>query len=177
MIDWYAKISLAVAVTRPVELKCYQKDTPVLVLSEAAIRTCSRKKLFLNTSQNSPEKSCVEVSFFNKIVVMRPANLFKKRLQSRCFPVDFAKSSIAFFHRVPPAAPSMFSRKNFQNSFLEFVGTTAFSHLTIFSENSILDVWLGSDRGSCPEVFCKKGVPEIFQNSQENNCARVFFLN
>ena len=27
-----------------------------------------------------------------------------------------------------------------------------------------------------PEVFCKKGVIKIWQNSQENTCAKVFFL-
>ena len=29
---------------------------------------------------------------------------------------------------------------------------------------------------SRPEVFCKKGVLETIQNSQENTCARVSFL-
>ena len=29
---------------------------------------------------------------------------------------------------------------------------------------------------SCPEVFCKKGVLEILQNSQENACTRDSFL-
>ena len=32
------------------------------------------------------------------------------------------------------------------------------------------------DRSSFPEVFCKKVFLEIAQNSQENTCARVFFL-
>ena len=31
------------------------------------------------------------------------------------------------------------------------------------------------DRGSRPEVFCKKDVLEISQNLQKNTCARVFF--
>ena len=32
------------------------------------------------------------------------------------------------------------------------------------------------NRSSSREVFCKKGVLEISQNSQENTCARVSFL-
>ena len=32
-----------------------------------------------------------------------------------------------------------------------------------------------SFKSSPPKVFCKKGVPEILQNSQENTCFRVYF--
>ena len=32
------------------------------------------------------------------------------------------------------------------------------------------------NRSSRPEVFCKKVLLEILQNSQEDTCARVYFL-
>ena len=32
------------------------------------------------------------------------------------------------------------------------------------------------NRSSRPEVFCKKMLLEILQNSQEDTCARVYFL-
>ena len=45
--------------------------------------------------------------FFNKVVGLRPATLFKKRLWHRYFPVNFVKFlRIAFFHRTPLVAPS-----------------------------------------------------------------------
>ena len=50
-------------------------------------RRCSVKKEFLKLSQNSQEKICVGVSFLS----LRAANLFKKRLWRRCFPVNFSK--------------------------------------------------------------------------------------
>ena len=39
--------------------------------------------------------------FFNKVVDLRPATLFKKRLWHRCFPVNFAKFLRTFFIRTP----------------------------------------------------------------------------
>ena len=45
----------------------------------------------------SQENTCVGVSFFNKVVDLRPATLLKKRLQHRCFPLDFTKFLRTFF--------------------------------------------------------------------------------
>ena len=50
------------------------------------------KKLFLKSSQSSQENTCVGVSF----LINLPANLLKRRLQSRYFLVNFAK-----FLRIP----------------------------------------------------------------------------
>ena len=48
--------------------------------------------MFLSISQNAQEHTCARVDFFlNKIVGLRAATLFKKRLWYRCFPVSFAK--------------------------------------------------------------------------------------
>ena len=47
-------------------------------------------EMFLEQSQNSHENTCVGVSFI-KIAGPRPATILKKRLQQKCFPVDFVK--------------------------------------------------------------------------------------
>ena len=47
--------------------------------------------MFIEISQNSQENTSARVSFLNKVVGLRPATLFKKRLWRRCFPVNFAK--------------------------------------------------------------------------------------
>ena len=48
--------------------------------SEAVMRRCSVKKVFLEISQNSQENTCARVSF-----------ILKERLWHKCFPVNFAK--------------------------------------------------------------------------------------
>ena len=53
----------------------------------------SYKKVFLRNSQNSQKNTCVRVSFFNKVMRLRPASLFKKRLWHKCCPVNFVKFS------------------------------------------------------------------------------------
>ena len=58
--------------------------------AEPVVRRSSVKKLFLEVSQNSQEKTPVSESFFNKVASLRTATLFKKRLWHRCFPVNFA---------------------------------------------------------------------------------------
>ena len=42
-------------------------------VSEAAVRRCSRKKVFLKISQNSQENTYVRVSFLNKVAGLRLA--------------------------------------------------------------------------------------------------------
>ena len=52
--------------------------------------------VFLEILQNSQENTCPRASFLNKVAGLRPANLLKKRLWHRRFPVNFAK-----FQRTP----------------------------------------------------------------------------
>ena len=57
-------------------------------------RRCSlRKGGVLEISQNSQENTYARASFFNKVGGLTPANLFKKRLWQRCFPVNFVTFS------------------------------------------------------------------------------------
>ena len=55
---------------------------------EAIVRRCSIKKVFLKMSPNSQEN---QNRFFNKVAGLRSATLLKKRLWSKCFPVNFVK--------------------------------------------------------------------------------------
>ena len=59
-----------------------------LSVSEAFVRSCSVKKVFLEISPNSQENICARVSFW---INLQTATLLKKRLWHRCFPVNFAK--------------------------------------------------------------------------------------
>ena len=52
---------------------------------------CSVKKDVFKISRNPQENTCVGVSFFTKVAGLWPATLTKKRLQHRCFPVNFTE--------------------------------------------------------------------------------------
>ena len=54
-------------------------------------RCCSIKKVFLKVLQNSQETPVSKSFFFNKAAGLSPATLLKKRLQHKCFSVNFAK--------------------------------------------------------------------------------------
>ena len=58
----------------------YYKNTLFYVeITEAVVRRCSLKKVFLEISQNSQESTCPRVSFLIKLQVW-PATLLKKNL-------------------------------------------------------------------------------------------------
>ena len=59
-------------------------------LSDAIVRRCSVKKVFVKISQNSQQNTCATVSFLIKLLVST-CNFIKKRLLHRCFPVSFVK--------------------------------------------------------------------------------------
>ena len=72
--------------------------------SEATARGVFWKKMFLKFLQNSQESTCVRASF-----------LIRKRLQHRCFPVNFAKFLRASFYRTPPDDCWTFVLRKFKN--------------------------------------------------------------
>ena len=55
------------------------------------------KKSVLKTFAKLTRKHLCRSFFFNKVASLRPAILFKKRLQYSCFPVNFAKFSRTLF--------------------------------------------------------------------------------
>ena len=52
---------------------------------------CSIKKSVLKNFTKVIGKHLCQSLFFNKVAVLRPATLFKKRLWHKCFPVNFVK--------------------------------------------------------------------------------------
>ena len=64
-------------------------------LSEAAVRRCSSKELFLKI-RNVHRKTPVLESHFNNVADLQPCSFIKKRLQRRYFPVNIAKFLISF---------------------------------------------------------------------------------
>ena len=61
---------------------------PWVGITEAVVRRCSVKKVFLKISDNSQENTRARVSF---LIKLQASGLLKKRLWHRCFPVNFAK--------------------------------------------------------------------------------------
>ena len=76
--------------------------------SEAVVRRCSVKKMFLEISQNSQENSCARDSVLITLQALCQI-LFFKSLSHRCFPVSFAKFlRTSLFYTTPPVAASAF---------------------------------------------------------------------
>ena len=118
-------------------------------------------------------------------------NFIKERLQHRCFPVNNAK-----FLRTPILKSIcerllllivIFSQENNRiqrcldmpepklHKKLTFV-MLVHSPQTAFHRKMIYNfVWIYLGRSSRPEVFCKKSVLRILQNSQENICVSLIF--
>ena len=70
--------------------------------SEAVVRMCSLKKVFLEISQNSQENACARVSFFYKV---EACNFIKKETLAQVFFCEFCKiSKKTFSYRTPPVA-------------------------------------------------------------------------
>ena len=59
--------------------------------TEAVVRRCSAKKVFLEISQNSQENTCARIFFLIKLKASSLQLYFKKRLWHRCFSVNCAK--------------------------------------------------------------------------------------
>ena len=64
------------------------KDLPFFIRSSHQM--CSVKKGVLKILFNSEENTCIEASL-DKVSVLRPATLLKRRLSHSCFPVNFCE--------------------------------------------------------------------------------------
>ena len=60
-------------------------------LSRRSHRRCSVREVVLRNFTKFTRKHLCHSLFFNKVAGLRPATLLKKRLQYRCFPVNFVK--------------------------------------------------------------------------------------
>ena len=87
-------------------MRLIKVNTLFYFISEAVVRRCSVKKMFLEISHNSQENTCARVSFLVKLQVWGPLLYFiKKRVWRKCSPVNFAK-----FLRTPLVAASATSK-------------------------------------------------------------------
>ena len=78
----------------------------VIKPSEVVARSCSVKKVFLEISQNSREKTCARFSFSIKLQALA-RNFIKKETLAQIFSYEFCEiSKNAFSHRTPPLAVS-----------------------------------------------------------------------
>ena len=130
-------------------------------------------------------------SLFNKVAGLQPSNFIKESLQHRCFPVNNAE--FLRIHTLKSICELLllliviFSQENnhiqrcldmpepklhkkLTSVMLVHSPQTAFHRKIIYN---FVWTYLVSSR---PEVFCKKSVLRILQNSQENTCVRVSFL-
>ena len=67
--------------------------------TEAVVRRCSVKKIFLTMSQNTNENTCTKVSFF--YLVAGGLQLYQKKTLAQ---VEVFKNTL--FHRTPPMVAS-----------------------------------------------------------------------
>ena len=63
----------------------------LLYLTRSSHQRCSMKKGVLKNFTKFTGKHLCQSLIFNKLAVLRPATLLKKRLWHRCFPVNFVK--------------------------------------------------------------------------------------
>ena len=63
----------------------------VLCPGRSSYQRCSLRNCVLRNFTKFMGKHLCASLFFNKVAVLRPATLSKKRLKRRCFPVSFAK--------------------------------------------------------------------------------------
>ena len=78
-------------------------------LSDAVIRVCSSKQVFLGNFAKFTGKHLCQSLFLNKVAGLKLATILKKRLWNSCFPVNFGRIfKTTFFYRVRPIAASDF---------------------------------------------------------------------
>ena len=70
-----------------------RSQSTIKPLSEAFVRRCSVKNMFLEISQKSQENTCARDSFFNKVAGQRPVacNFIKKESLAQVFSCEFVK--------------------------------------------------------------------------------------
>ena len=82
-----------------------KKQKKIIIITEAVVRKCSVKKVFLEISQNSQENSCAKVPERQRTKV---CNFSIKETLTQKFSCEFCKiSKNIVFHRPPPVVASI----------------------------------------------------------------------
>ena len=80
------------------------------IITEAVVRRCCVKKVFLETSQNSQEDTCARVSFLIKFQA-ESSNFIKKETLAQVFSCEFCEiSKNTFSHRTPLVIASVITK-------------------------------------------------------------------
>ena len=102
----------------------YKKLTKINLLHRSNHQRCSLKKEFFKNFTKFKGKHLCWSLFFNIDSGLRPATLLKKRLQQRCFPVNFVK-----FSRTPFFTEHFPTTSSFCNLSHSFILQRSFIHL------------------------------------------------
>ena len=98
-------------------------------ISEAALRKCFVKYVFIKNLQNSHKSTCVRVSYSESYRPI-PSVLFKKELWNRCFPVHFVKFVREPFYRTTRSSQQEVScKKGVLRNFPKFTGKHLYQSL------------------------------------------------
>ena len=80
--------------------------TRIYIVTEAVVRKCSVKNMFLEISQNSQKNTCAKVSFLIKLQP-QTCNFIKKEALAELFSCEFCEISMnTFSYRTPPVVVS-----------------------------------------------------------------------
>ena len=80
--------------------------TRIYIVTEAVVRKCSIKNMFLEISQNSQKNTCAKVSFLIKLQP-QTCNFIKKEALAELFSCEFCEISMnTFSYRTPPVVVS-----------------------------------------------------------------------
>ena len=133
------------------------------------------KKGVLRNFAKLTGKHLCQSLFFNKVA--RPGTLLKKRLWHKCFLMNFAKVLRTHFFTEHLQSLILFclEPEKYSNSSNEMRETNVLAGKTMFTSLLFQEIGYFSEAatGTCS---VKKVFLQILQNSQENTCARVFFL-
>ena len=109
-------------------MSLFQKCRHERVYTEATVRRCSSKQVFLTISQNLQNSNCTRDSFLIK------------RLWHRCFPLNFAKFlKTPFYIRTLPVAASVYGAIDFKISILQPYVREAWEYLYLLFQGKPID--------------------------------------
>ena len=114
-VDWFTKNEMIINPDKfqAIILDKKKSNLTNTLLTEAVVRRCSVKKVFLEMSQNSQKNTCARVSFLIKLLAS--CNFIKKETLAQVFSCEFcgvSKHTFFQFLRTPLVAASALTIDN-----------------------------------------------------------------
>ena len=113
-VDWFTKNEMIINPDKfqAIILDKKKSNLTNTLLTEAVVRRCSVKKVFLEMSQNSQKHTCARVSFLIKL--QASCNFIKKETLAQVFSCEFCEiCKNTFFYRTPLGSASDFHSLTF----------------------------------------------------------------